>query len=188
MPNRTFLAVEISEQTRRALAGVAENIDAAGATIRFAAPRNLHVTLNFLGDVSDGPLRRVCDTAADVTAGVAPFEFSVCGLTPGPPKGRLRMIWADVVDPGGCLADLQERLAAALETLGLPRENRPYRPHLTVARIKYAPDDRPIRTEIERFGAEAFGAQQATQVTVFTSELTPSGPVYTPVAHAALDG
>ena len=188
MPNRTFLAVEIAEHTRRALAGVAENLDTAGATIRFVAPRNLHVTLNFLGDVDDGPLRRVCDTAADVAAGVAPFEFSVCGLTPGPPKGRLRMIWADVHDPSGCLADVQERLAAALETLGFPRENRPYRPHLTVARIKYAPDDRRLRAEIERFAAEAFGTQPATQVTVFTSERTPAGPIYTPAAHAALGG
>ena len=185
---RTFLASAIAEHTRRALAAVAESLDSGGAKVRFTAPGNLHVTLNFLGDVADDVLRRVCDAAVEAAAGIAPFEFSVCGLVPAPPRTHLRMIWANVQDPTGALGGLQEKLAASLETLGFPRENRPYRPHLTVARIKHIPDDRRIRAEIERLSEESFGAQQATEVTVFTSELTPSGPIYTPAGHAALAG
>jgi len=188
MPQRIFFAVEIAEQTRRALARVAEGLDTGGAKIRFVAPRNLHVTMNFLGDVGDALLRQVCDAAAEVAGGVEPFEFSVSGLRSVPPGGRLRMIWANVCDPAGRLTDLQERLAASLETLGFPRESRSYRPHLTLARVKFAREDRVLRAGIERFGEEPFGTQQATQVTVFSSELTPAGPIYTPAKRAPLGG
>ena len=185
MSARTFIALDLDDVIRSRLADAGRKLLAGAATIRRVDRANLHVTLQFLGDVSDEKLAEVCAAVAEVAERTTPFEFDVRGLLCIPPGGRARMIWGGVQDPAGGAVDLHDTLSAALEALGFAPEQRTFHPHVTVARIKHAPDPRGLRSAVAPWADRGFGMQHANRVTVYTSELTPAGPVYTPVASPA---
>lgn len=186
---RTFLALDIDELVRDRLAGLPGRLRLPDAKIRWVEPENLHVTLNFLGDVSGETLAEVCAAAEDCAGEVEPFDFRVRGVLPVPPHGRkLRMFWAGVEDPTGRLVELQGKLADAMSDLGLRREDRAYRPHLTIARVKSARDPRRLIAAVKPVGEEEFGTVFCDRVMVYTSELGPDGPKYTAVAQPELGG
>jgi 2'-5' RNA ligase len=193
MPQRTFLALDLEEATLDRMEIARRGLDAPGAGARWVARENLHLTLLFLGDVADEVLPQVCDLSAGAAGFVKPFEYEVRGLLAVPPAGALRMIWAGVEDPSGHLAELQAHLAAAMAGLGLREEERGFRPHITLARIKsMAPQGRggkaaqALRQETKAYAETSFGTQFAEEVVVYGSQLTQEGPIYTPLARAPL--
>ena len=188
MPARTFLAVDIDQALRDRLARVLELAPDDGAKINWVAAANLHVTMNFLGDVDDETLSEVCRLAARVAAAAEPFEFDVPRIACVPPRGRLRMIWAEVADPDGRLADLHAALSSGLAELGFPPEKRRFKGHITLARIRHARHDEAIRRAVGAIAAADLPTQTATHVTVYTSDLRPGGPIYTAQAHGPLGG
>ncbi len=188
MAIRTFLAVELADETRRALAELARRADVPSVKTRWSDPENLHVTVKFLGDVPEVDVLDVCDAAAEAAGQVEPFEFAVRGAVCVPPAGRkLRMVWANVVD-GGAMTDLAEAVEAEMGELGFPPERRKFKAHITVARIRFARDPEPLRQAVARFAEADFGSQRAEQLVVFQSDLTKAGPVYTPMARCPLGG
>ena len=186
MPARTFLAIDVSDAARKRLAAVAAELCVDGATVRPVAPGNIHVTLNFLGDVADDTLNDVCLAAGDVAAEAEQFDFAVRGVRCMPPRGKPRIVWADVDDPSGCLVELQQKLADAMTELGFRPDARRYHPHLTIARVKYASDPRALRQAVEAYANESFGPQVAECVTTYTSVLARGGATYTAAARAAM--
>lgn len=182
MSARTFIALDLDDIIRSRLADAGRKLLAGGAKVRWVDRANLHVTLQFLGDVGDEKLVEVCAAVAEVAEQTTPFEFDVRGLLCIPPGGRVRMIWGGVQDPGCGAAELHDKLDVALEPLGFAPEDRSFRPHVTVARIKSAPDPRRLRSAVAPWADRDFGMQHADRVTVYTSELTPKGPIYTPAA------
>lgn len=188
MAIRTFLAVALADETRRALAELARQADVGSVKARWTDPENLHVTVKFLGDVPEADVLDVCDAAAEAACRVEPFDFSVRGAACVPPAGRkLRMVWADV-DDGGAMAELARAVEAEMGELGFPPERRPFRAHITMARIRFARDPQPLRDAVGRFAEAEFGSQRAEELVVFQSELTRSGPIYTPMARCPLGG
>jgi 2'-5' RNA ligase len=183
---RTFLAIDIDEHIRKGLAEVGDLLAAQDARIICVAAENLHITLNFLGEVKDERIADVCRIAADVAATIEPFDFDVQGVLPVPPRGQLRMIWVGVRDTTGRMALLQKTLAAAFEGLGLKEEERTFRPHITLGRVKFARNPDAVRSAIAPQGDEDFGACRADEVIVFSSTLSPKGSIYTPLARARL--
>ena len=188
MATRTFLAVPLSEQVVAQLADAQEALSAAGAQVRWVARENLHLTLKFLGNVEDADTDEVCRLAGEVAAAVEPFEFVVTGLEAVPPRGALRMIWANITEPTGRLAELQRSAEDAYERMGFEKETRPYRPHLTLGRVKSGRNVAELRTAAARFAETDFGATPAGELIVFESRLTPSGPIYSPLTKAAIGG
>lgn len=159
-----------------------------GARVRWVATENLHLTVKFLGDVDDRVLADVCAAAEQAAAQVEPFEFVVAGLSAVPPQGLLRMIWAGVTEPSGRLQRLNELLEAAYAEMGFRVENRAFRPHLTLGRVKGSGGNDRIRAAAAEYAQSDFGTQGADRLIVFSSELGPGGPAYTPLAEAPLGG
>jgi 2'-5' RNA ligase len=189
MATRTFLALDIDECIRDRLVEARRRIDEPGSKIGWVAPRNLHLTLRFLGHVPDESIADVCARAAHAAANVEPFEFHVRGVITVPPRGnQLKMFWIGVQDPTGRLKELHGELEAALAELGLHQEDRAFNPHITLARIRYAKDPQALREAAGAYAAEDFGTQHAGELIVYGSDLRPDGPVYTPLARAPLGG
>ncbi len=184
---RAFIALEIDDAIRDAVARAQRAIGDADAKVRWVAPANLHVTLHFLGEVADEDIADVCDVVAAAAGEVQPFEFAVRGVAAVPPRGRsLRMLWAGVDDPTGRLVRLQAHLGLALEGLGFRQERRAFRPHITVARVRFARDADAFRRAAAPSAEEHFGTRLAEEVVAFSSELTRTGPIYAPLARAPL--
>jgi 2'-5' RNA ligase len=131
-------------------------------------------------------LHEVCNLAAGATAGIEPFEFDMKNVILVPPAGPLRMVWAGIDDPTGGLAELHEALDDALCGLGLRQEERSFRPHITLARIKAMKNPEQFRATAKRYADMEFGTQNVEEVVVYNSQLTPEAPIYTPIARARL--
>jgi len=188
MGTRTFLAVDLDEPVLDALMEAREKLDDPQAKIRWVARGNMHLTVRFLGDVSDDVLAEVCNRAEAAASRVAPFEFQVKGISCVPPSGRLRMVWANIVDPGGGFAALHQAVTAELAGMGLHEEARPFKPHLTLARVKSIRDASEFRRTASAYADTEFGSQQAGSLVVYSSRLTPSGPIYREMSRAELGG
>jgi 2'-5' RNA ligase len=140
---------------------------------RWARVEGLHVTLKFIGHVNDAVVEQV--KAALLGMKAAPFEvkFAGVGFFPNPNAGRV--FWAGV-DGGGSLPRLASSIDAAMEKLGLARETKPYRPHLTLARTS----SRPLR-ELKPLLAEAppqFGTMTAREFFLYQSQPQRGGSKY----------
>ncbi len=184
MAQRIFIALDVPAAIQQRLSQACRALSWGEANVNFVASENVHLTLHFLGDVDDADQPAVFEALTEATEGLGPVEFEIGQLACVPPQGRdLRMIWADVLDPDGELQRLYNELASALVQRGFGVESRPYRAHLTLARVKAASDADAIRQAI---AAETFGSVRARQVVVYASELAPTGPVYSVLGQGEL--
>lgn len=188
MPVRAFLALDIPAAVRDALAEVQRQLDAPDARIRWVAPENLHVTLKFLGDVADEQVAEVLAAAEQVAGHLGPIPFDLRGIRLVPPRGRVRMVWAEIDDKTGGISALHEQIEPALGALGFEPDAREFKPHITLGRIKFVRDHDALRRSAEPYTDENFGPALASDLVTYSSRLTPSGPIYTPLAKAALTG
>jgi 2'-5' RNA ligase len=177
-PLRLFVALDLPEPVRDALAGLAATADPA--VWRPVSRDALHVTLAFLGN---RPAADVDAIEGLLPAGWSAIDLALAGAEILPPR-RGRVLSARIDDPSGALAELQATLSARLDAAGLySPEKRPFHPHATVARLR--PRTRPPRSvdlplEPLEFTAEA--------VTLYVSRLHPKGARYEPLVRTPLAG
>ncbi len=188
MAMRTFLALDIDRGIQDRLAEFERKLAGCDAKGRLVAPENLHMTLHFLGDVAEDMMADVCEMVEAVAGEIEPFDFDVKGISCVPPGGRPRMIWAGVGDPTGRMASLHEALGEALGGLGLRREERGFKPHLTLIRFKFVRDSAQVRDLADEHAEALFGTRHAGEVSVYSSQLTPQGPIYSKIAAPRLGG
>ena len=188
MPIRTFLALPLEEGIVSKLVKVQHVLMDAGAKVRWVDHENLHVTVKFLGYVQDKHLNDVCQAAKEVAQAVDPFDFTVRGISAVPPTGQLRMVWVHIDDHGGAMAKLNEVAEKVFAGLGFKQENRQFRPHLTLGRVKGGLNVDKLRAAAAEFAEEDFGIQGADELIVFSSRLAHEGPEYQPLATIGLGG
>jgi len=186
MSIRTFVAIPIDKEITQQLVEVQQALSASGARVRWVAGENIHLTMKFLGDVRDEQINDVCEAAKQVAKKIEPFEFTVAGVMCIPPRGALRMIWVGLTDKTGTSEKLQSLLEDTYAQMGFRKENRSFRPHLTLGRVKSSKNTDQLRQAVEKFANKEFGLQLADQIIVFSSQLKPDGPVYSPMATIKL--
>ena len=128
--HRLFVALLPSEPARAALASLAENLTRA----RWTPPEQLHLTLRFIGDVSDTELQRVREALAAVQVG--PFPLGVEGVGRFPPRGQPGVVWAGVGTAHPFLLRLRQQVDDRLLASGVPFELTPFVPHFTIGRVR----------------------------------------------------
>jgi RNA 2',3'-cyclic 3'-phosphodiesterase len=184
---RTFLALDLDLPIREQLLRVGAHFADAPARIRWVDLDRLHVTLNFLGDLEDQQVAAVCDEAGRAAGHFDPMALEICGVEPVPDRGRrLRMFWAGVQGDLEPLARLYGRLNEAFGRMHLPVENRKYRPHVTLARVKFCRDAEDLRRAAYGWEETLFGSQSVEAVSVYASTLTRKGAEYRRLAHLPL--
>jgi 2'-5' RNA ligase len=184
---RTFIAVEIEEDVRRAAAKLVEELRAAGAEVSWVAPHNMHLTVKFLGDVAAEQIPGVCQTVARAVADIASFDLEVRGVGAFPNTARPRTIWVGTRAGEAQLASLADRLEAALTQLGFARERRPFRGHLTLGRVRRPGPALAALTPMLNQRAELeFGRSRVHEVVVFSSQLARGGSIYEALLRASL--
>lgn len=176
---RVFAAVEISDEARRAAGAAIESlrVEFGNKAARWISPVNLHITLRFFGDIDDDRLREIRDAAGNSISNLSGFSAELKGTGVFPRLRRPKVLWLGI-DDGGGLEKLKSGLDAELHRAGFEMEDREYRPHLTIARLK---DQRLTRTIAERHLALKFEPVRFSinRITVFQSILKPTGAEYT---------
>ncbi len=190
MMMRCFIALEVPEDLQDALGRVQAKLRAAGADVKWTAPRSIHLTVKFLGDMPGDDVPAVCDAMNAVAAQALPFELGISGLGTFPQDAPPRVLWAGIhgdIEPLNALvAGLEKEIADAV---GIAPEVRPYHPHVTVGRVRSSRGgDRLDRLMKDEMSKEDLGTFSADELVLFMSELTREGPMHTPMARARFGG
>ncbi|HZU31860.1 MAG TPA: RNA 2',3'-cyclic phosphodiesterase [Candidatus Angelobacter sp.] len=133
---RLFIALDIPAEIRLLITKYMERAQALAPGARWARVEGLHVTLKFIGEVSDARATEIQASLASVKATPFSVKFANAGFFPNPKAARV--FWIGV-DGGDALPQLAANIEAALERIGIAREEKPYHPHLTLARADGGP-------------------------------------------------
>ncbi|MDV0442177.1 RNA 2',3'-cyclic phosphodiesterase [Methanorbis furvi] len=176
---RLFIAVEPSLEIRKNLESTAQSLLETSARLTIVQASQMHITLKFIGEVPDTKIPKITDAFSKLSG--EPYQFSASGVSVfGRPP---RVIKADVLD-GGVSKELAAQIDALLSLVGIPKDPKPFSPHLTLARVKlYSPDLLP---KIAAVKDTEFGSCIIDSVALKKSTLTPSGPIYETVAEVKL--
>lgn len=184
---RVFVAIELPVAVRRKLI---EHIDRLRDTMpevraSWCREENLHLTLKFLGDTPVTRVEGLAQAARRAASKVEPFEIVIGGCGAFPPRGQPRVLWIGIDDPSGRLADLHTTLEDECAKAGFPRAERPFHPHLTIARIRKPHDSRHLVAVHKGmvFDREAVGA---SELAVVRSELSSEGSRHTVISRHSL--
>jgi 2'-5' RNA ligase len=181
---RAFVAVALDDGLRAAIAATIERLRPLGSSVAWVPARNLHVTLQFLGDQSEERLAEAEAALADAAAGSAPVDVTFHGIGAFPGLERPRILWVGLAQGALEARRLQARVAAALAARGFMKEERPWHPHLTIGRV---PDERrwrreagpALRSALAQTATTTFGTQRVAEVALMRSDLSPAGARYT---------
>jgi 2'-5' RNA ligase len=183
---RAFIALELTSELRERLEDLQRELKKSGADVRWTRPQSIHLTLKFLGDIAPEKVEEISRTLEAVAGESAPFTLrpESCGAFPSIKK--MRVVWAGLAGESEPLLELQKRVETAVAALGFEPEDRPFKPHLTLGRVKGRKGQRELRDALvanQGFRAEAF---DVTEVVLYKSELRPEGARYTALFRAPL--
>ena len=178
---RIFIALDIPAEVRLRLTEYMERTRPLAPQARWARVEGLHVTLKFIGHVSDATVGQI--KAALVSIRTPPFTVRFEGVGFFPNAKAARVFWAGV-DGGEHLPRLATSIDAALEKFGFPLETKPYHPHLTLARTSSRPL-RELKSSLDE-PAPQFGTMTAREFFVYQSQPQKGGSKYTKLERFAL--
>jgi 2'-5' RNA ligase len=174
---RLFVALEIPSAVRENLAALLKSLRAVSPQTRWVRPENLHVTLKFIGKVPDTKLAAIRSALAGARSD-QPVTLDFRGLGFFPNEKHPRVFWAGM-EASPNLKDLAADIDRATEKLGIPCEQRPFSPHLTLARFKPPGLPEQLHSAVRKNEVRDFGALRTTQFHLIESKLKPSGAEYT---------
>jgi RNA 2',3'-cyclic 3'-phosphodiesterase len=155
--------------------------------VKWVEPHNLHLTLKFLGDVAQTEIAEVCEAVMRGAAKVEPFDLEVRTAGAFPSAARPRTVWLGAGAGTKEMVVLHDRVEAALAELGFREEHRRFQSHLTIGRVRGGgPGIAELGTRLQQHADFLAGRMTVTEATVFTSTLTPAGPIYEALGTAPL--
>lgn len=157
--------------------------------LRRVAPELMHVTLAFLGSVPDSAATAASAAIADAAAGQRAFPVVLSTVGRFPASGAPRIVWIGAEEGAADLIRLAERLRSALSRREVAFDEKPFRPHVTLARVRERADrasERAIASAVARLKSPQLQFRADT-ILLLESALSPKGPRYTPRATVPLD-
>ena len=183
---RAFVAIDLPDSVRSALATAQETLKSHGLRVKWVRPQSIHLTLKFLGNIDSALTDEVVSAMSLAASGCSGLTLTARGIGVFPNPRRPRVIWAGLSGQLDNLKHLAETLDAHLGDRGFARETRDFKAHLTFGRVKgkiAAGRLQAAMLQLESFESESF---DVSQIILFKSELRPSGAVYTKVRQVPL--
>ncbi len=187
---RSFIAIELPDEVRQGLARLRNELERdEHRFVKWVDAEGIHLTLKFLGNIPARRAAEVTQAMEGATQGISPFRLQISGLGVFPSLTQVRVFWVGIGGEMDKLSRLQQNIDSALADLGFAREERPFVPHLTLARIRQgaSPSDR------RSFGALVDSAVfeheydvEVKAVNLMRSQLTPAGAVYSRLSVVGL--
>ena len=186
---RAFLAIDPPENILQAMSRLQEKLKREiSGRISWTKPQGQHLTLKFFGDISTEDVKNICSAVQNRATSEQSLNLKIEKLGVFPGARRPLVIWCGVTDDVEKLSGLQKQLDSDFAGIGFPRENRPFRAHLTIGRIKDPSGLTGISEALTKYNAFAAGEFSCKELILFQSRLTPQGAIYTKLAEFALSG
>ncbi|GJL57328.1 MAG: RNA 2',3'-cyclic phosphodiesterase [Nitrospirales bacterium] len=178
---RVFLAVELSLDLLRKVVELQCQLRDGLPKINWVPPESLHLTLKFLGYVDAPMVEQILTAIEPIRTSQQAFTLEVKGVGVFPHLRRPRILWVGCTGDIPALLTLVSRIEGALEPLGFPPEDKPFFPHLTLARINH--NNTQVGGALTQSGfleqSQALGILHIDRITLFRSEVSQSGAEYT---------
>jgi 2'-5' RNA ligase len=179
---RCFIAIDIDEEIRKALGDLQRrlrgSVDVKKSDVKWVNPKNIHLTLKFLGEIKDEKTVEICNIVKAVADRSKSFELDIESV--GSFGGRsARVLWVGAGNGAENLLELQKNIDESLASAGWPKETREFTGHLTLCRIRNSKAGVKLAQISEDYKDFKLGTISADSVSVYQSELKPAGPVYT---------
>ena len=174
---RLFVALQIPEEIRAAIAALSRELKPLDDSWKWTTAENLHVTLKFLGEIPSDKSENVREALRRVPS-EWPIEVKFAGLGFFPNERRPRVLWVAMKAPPS-LPALAEAIDMALTKIGIPKEEREFTPHLTLARNKAGNIAPKLRDALAKYSTREFGMMDVSAFYLIESKLKSTGPEYT---------
>lgn len=185
---RTFLAIDLPEEIKVQIENVQNRLKSTVKGIRWTRPEGIHLTLKFFGNISENKIADISSVVEKNTVDIRPLSLKVSTLGTFPNLKRPRVLWLGIGGSVEKLSDLQKEIEKDLESIGFQRENRAFRAHLTLGRIKSPKNVKGLSEIIKNEEIYDAGSFCAGGLTLLKSDLTPQGAIYTKLAYFPFDG
>lgn len=188
---RAFLALDHPETLGRAVTAAQERLKRClRGEIRWVRSAGIHLTLKFFGDIADSQVEEIAAVVKPRAAKTAPFSLTLAGVGVFPDPHRPRVLWLGLEGELARLVGFQQALEQAFQEHGFPREARPFRPHLTLGRMKPtgARGVAGLEKVLEKGGRCPGETFLAPAISLMQSTLTPQGAIYTRLGGFPLAG
>ncbi|MDD4980379.1 MAG: RNA 2',3'-cyclic phosphodiesterase [Candidatus Omnitrophica bacterium] len=185
---RTFIAIELPAEIKDYLSQLQGELKTCGADVKWVEPKNIHLTLKFLGEVGDEKLDKITQIIQDVASEKNRFPLCICSLGAFPRIESPRVIWVGVDSGDKETEQIAKELEEKISGIGIPKEDRVFSCHITIGRIR-TPHNREklVRILKDKTGSGGKNLEfEVNKITLFKSTLTPKGPLYEALKEAIL--
>lgn len=182
---RSFICIVLPEELKAKIAELQSGLKREPVDVSWTKPENVHLTLKFLGEVEEARLEQVKEAVNQAAQAHARFELIAHGCGVFPSEKNPRVLWVGLKDESGALQPLVQKIEERLGAVGFAEEDRPFRAHLTIGRVR---SGRNARELAQKLIATNFPAHRITveRLVLMRSDLKPTGAVYTPLHSAEL--
>jgi 2'-5' RNA ligase len=189
---RAFIAIELPDSIKSSISLLQNDLKrSTSAPVKWVAPNSIHLTLKFLGNISQDKIPEISEVIDKTTRKTAPFSLELSELGAFPNTHSPRVVWIGLKGDIDTLSVLQKNIESTLIPHGFPPEGKGFSPHLTLGRVreKLIPEDRRRLGELVA-STEVSSASPFTvdSLNLMRSTLTPSGAVYRCLYSSALPG
>jgi RNA 2',3'-cyclic 3'-phosphodiesterase len=173
---RAFVALEVPGQVLDALVDFQRSLSNTGADLKLVERENLHFTIKFLGYITDTQIEEAKSRLGKIS--IPGAEIEVRGTGAFPKAANPRVVWAGAAPKDeDTVSSIAREVARSLEGIG-ERDDRPFRAHITLARVRSPKNSRLLEELILNEADRPFGVAKLADLKLKSSVLTSSGPIY----------
>ncbi|HZY46996.1 MAG TPA: RNA 2',3'-cyclic phosphodiesterase [Candidatus Bathyarchaeia archaeon] len=174
---RSFVSIDIEDrQILSRILSILSSLQSMGGDLKPVERENIHLTLKFLGNISHRLLEEVKSSIKQLVFPTFSAEINGAGAFPN--LNHMNVIWVGVNEGWSQVEQIYEQVEKLLSPLGFRRENRPFSPHITVARVRSGRKRDEIADFLRNLADESFGTMTVEKVRLKQSILSSSGPSY----------
>jgi 2'-5' RNA ligase len=174
---RSFIAFDIENaQILERITQMQKILAETGADLKLVEPKNIHITLRFLGNITQNMVGKIYEEMKKVR--FTPFDVKIQGVGAFPDMRYPRVLWAGITQGADQLRSIFNQLEPNLRRLGFAPDPKGFSPHLTIARVKSGRNKAELAKRVEENVNFEFGIVKANCLRLKRSNLTPRGPIY----------
>ena len=185
---RAFLGIPLPEEARAALEQLERTLARAEADVKWVQSSHLHVTLKFLGEISDAQRQAIEALVARVTAKEPPFALRFDAVGAFPSLEAPRVIWVGLGEGNEAVSRIAEAIEREGAAIPLRKEEHPFSPHITLGRVRSPRGRQTLVTALRDARWDPPPPWRVSSVTLYESLLRPDGPHYAVLAELPLLG
>ena len=178
MTIRSFLAFPISSDLKESLGYILNDLQQTRADVKWVRLENIHLTLKFLGDIEEIDLEKISSVLGESCCGFGPITSHLSEIGIFPDLRHPRIVWAGLDDSKKKFQVLVEALEERLEKLGFAKDEHPFKPHITLGRVKSSANLKNLIQTIQQITFEGKNQHTFEKIILYKSTLTPQGPIY----------